>query len=277
MKIRASPIVYFILSIIMFILGEEEFDIVPRGLFLEGEFVVRKILLTTMLIGLICLMGVVSAGAITFYTPAGATEQGGNPVSAAADFTFGEGTIIVKLWNTQAGPLTVAQSLSGLGFVLSSAQTTGILESSSGLARTVVKGGTFSDGVSVATGWALRADLSFGTSGTGLKLDALGAIGPKHTIIGPPNDDTNLYDQANASIAGSKPHNPFLYGTEGAPVVFNLSVPGVTGDTQVTYIEWSFGTTPGNNVVVPLPPTVLLLGSGLLGMGLLGFWRKRQS
>ena len=61
------------------------------------------------------------------------------------------------------------------------------------------------------------------------ELDALGtAAAPSHLIIGPP-DASNLYSNANDSIAGNGPHNPFLDGT----ATFMLDIAGVTADTTL--------------------------------------------
>ncbi len=205
-----------------------------------------------------------NATTITFSTPLGATESGGNPVSSLATFVTGAGTIDITLANTLNDPTAIAQNLSDLAFLLSTGQTAGTLTSSSGLERNVASNGTYTDGSLVSTGWALETiTLPF----SGLRLHVLGTlIGPAHTIIGGPAAD-NTYDSANSSIAGNDPHNPFLVG----PVTFLLSVPGVTENTTVTGVFFSYGTTEGNNVRVPEPTGLLLLG-----VGLVAFWGARR-
>jgi hypothetical protein len=107
-------------------------------------------------------------------------------------------------------------------------------------------------------------------------LDALGAggAGPKHTILGAPGAG-GIYSNANGSIAGNDPHNPFL----NQSATFTLNITGVTTNTTVSNVLFSFGTVSGNNVpgggnnsTVPEPVSLSLVGGGLLALGLL---RKR--
>jgi hypothetical protein len=137
--------------------------------------------------------------------------------------------------------------------------------------------GTFTTAANVAPGWALNGN------GNTIALDDLAAGGsaPTNTIIGPADSGTGMYSSANSSIVGTNAsgyhdtHSPFMYGTASVPVEWILSVPGATLDTRVQSVTFSFGTAPGDNHVVPIPPSALLLGSGLLGLGFLG-WRRKK-
>ena len=211
--------------------------------------------------------GSLQASIITYNTPAN-SSTGGQPVSAQATFTTGTDSITVVLKNLQANPTSVVQNLSDLLFTVSTGQKSGSISSSSGLERTVAKNNTYSDGAIVDTGWSLT------TQGSSLYLNVLGTkIGPAHLIIGPPGGAT--YANANGSIAGNGPHNPFL--AESA--TFVLNVPGVTSASSISAVTFSFGTTEGANEVVgvvPEPATLALAASGLAVMLGVAMARRRR-
>jgi hypothetical protein len=217
------------------------------------------------MIGLAGLTPHASASTVTFTIPAG-TTVGGEPVSATAILsTDVDGHLLIALQNTIVNPTSIIQNLSDFKFTLSSGQTTGTLANSAGLERTVAGDGTFTNGSIVATGWELEA------SGAGQRVHVLGtAIGPAHTIIGEPNG-SNVYSNANDSIAGNGPHNPFL-----APLVlFDIEISGLTSSDTVTQVTFSFGTTEGNDVtVVPEPTSMLLMGGIFAGLGAFGYRRR---
>jgi hypothetical protein len=212
---------------------------------------------------------VASASTITFTTPTGSMTSG--PVNASATITTATNSVFITLTNLQANPTDVAQLLSDFDFVLSNGATTGTLGTTSGQEVTVNSNGTFSLGGTVSTGWGLNNNV-----GGGLQLTALGfPIAPAHLIIGP-SGAGNLYSNANGSIAGNGPHNPFLNQT----ATFNIAVTGVTAATTVTGATFSFGTTAGVNVPgtpgtpsVPEPISSALVGTGLIGL----FYLRRRN
>ncbi len=229
-----------------------------------------------MIIAAILAMALIAGQAMantTLLTVTG-TDAAGDPIAASAKFTTALNTVTVDIWNTQANPTDVGQDISDLGFVLTSGQTTGSISSFSALERTIGAGGTYSGVAATTSHWGLDTGVSFGAFGTGLELTDFTGSHVPNTIIGPPAG-TNLYSAANASFnAGG--HDPEWFGTATAPVEFVLHVAGVTADSSVNFAQFSFGTEAGDNhnASVPIPPSALLLGSGLLGLGLVG-WRRQ--
>jgi hypothetical protein len=198
------------------------------------------------------------ADSFTFSTPVGATA-GGQPINVTAVFVTGFPFVQVTIINNQANPTSIIQAVSDLFFDLSSG-TNGSLQLSAGGERNIAADGTFTNGSVVDTGWALS------NVGSTVHLNVLGtAIGPAHLLIGPPDINSNVYSNANGSIAGSGPHNPFL--AENA--TFFITDRGITADTQVSNVVFSFGTEAGTNVPANIPDsgaTVALLGLGLMGL-----------
>jgi hypothetical protein len=179
---------------------------------------------------------------------------------------------VITLTNNLANPIDVTQLLSDFSFSLSGTTALGSLASSSGQEITVNSNGTSTLGTgTVAAGWVLTSP----SAGSYL-LNVLGAggAGPTHLIIGGPG--AGGYTNANGSIAGNPAHNPFLNGS----ATFTLNLTGVTADTTISNVMFSFGTTAGDNVpggsgpnsTVPEPVSLSLVGGGLLALGLL---RKR--
>jgi hypothetical protein len=221
---------------------------------------------------LFCGMCCVGAQAATeFITPMN-SNPGGGPVDASATFAISGDTIAVTLMNLGANPTDVGQNISDLSFTLGGGSLTNAsLSSSSGEEITVAHGGGFTTGSSVSTGWG------FTHTATSVDLDAIGFVGPKHTIIGPPGPG-NLYSNANGSIAPNSAHNPFLNQT----ATFDITGTGITAGTTVDSATFSFGTmgqftVPGTPVTVsvPEPGSFGLLVLGLAGVLIVARRRRR--
>jgi len=222
--------------------------------------------------------------ASTIYTFSATGTLGGQPENVSASLTTNDnGTLDITLNNLESNPTSVIQNLSDFSFVLSDMVTgmTG-LSSSSGTELTVASNGSYTVGSPVSTGWVLSG------SGTSFEISVLGtSAGPSHTIIGPSSNGTysgGTYSNANGSIAGNGPHNPFLESGS----TFVLSLPGITSETVVDSATFSFGTAAGSDLdgtctsnncgasvqsITPEPISMSLMGAGLLLIGLLG--RKR--
>ncbi len=244
----------------------------------------RKLLVLAAVLAVACWVGVANANTFTYYTPAGATESGGSPVNAQAAVTTSNYDAInhpynveIVLTNNLADPKNIAQCLSDFAFVLTDFnQLPGAISEnpSKGGATpvTVASNGTFTLGTPIVGTSGLGWNFSeTSLSATTFLLDVLGGAGPTNLIIGSPGSG-GVYGNANASIAGNGPHNPLL--SQSAD--FFLYVPGVSSTTGNGGATFSFGTTCGDNITVaPIPPTALLLGTGLLG--LVGFgWRRKR-
>ena len=232
-----------------------------------------------LLVAVGCALALQPAGAATA-TLSGTGTSNDGALGASAAFTTSTGLLTVTLSNTLAANVirSAGQAVSDLSFTLSNAPGTLGTTSATGTFATFNGSTTPTLAAGNPIRW-LGADGqgSFSIIGNTITLEAIGGGQPSQLIL--PTGTT--YSNANASITGGQ-FSPFLDG----PITFTLALSGVTANTTITSATFSFGTGPdtlisvvpgGTPVVtaVPLPGTLPLFATGLLGLWALR--RKRKA
>jgi PEP-CTERM motif len=203
------------------------------------------------------------------------TGPGCSTTNVSGSIVAGNGTVTITLNNnlTNSQVVSVIQNVSGVYFQVSGYNGGAVsLSGSNSTQSTNIDnaGNAVLAGAVNPTGWAAGHS---GSTITACVVCAFGVgptAGPEQTIIG--GTGTGTYANANGSIAGNNPHNPFLAGT----VTFTLVVPGVTVNSTFSNVVIQFGTTatpPPPGQEVPEPASMFLLGTGLLG-AVAGFRRR---
>jgi hypothetical protein len=217
-----------------------------------------------------------------FTTPTGSSTTDGS-VNAQATFTLvnvgGVNELQLTLQDLLPNATSVGQLLSDFQFQISGVTNLTLL-SSSAQSISIADNGSTTMGSTGSTGWV------GGSFGGGFIVCAIcpqnfpKSSGPADLIIGP-----GPYTNANGSIAGNQPHNPFLDQT----ATFTFTGTGLTSSSVVSNAVFSFGTQFGSDVAAsggsgtvgggpgggetPEPSTYFLSAAAL---GMLGLARRRK-
>ena len=170
------------------------------------------------------------------------TGAGCSTTNVTGTIVAGNGTVTITLNNnlTNAQVISVIQNISGVYFQVSGYNGGAVSLSASNSTQSTnidASGNAVLAGAVNPTGWAGGHS---GNTITVCVICAFGIVspaGPDQTIIG--GTGSGAYANANGSIAGNDPHNPFLAGT----VTFTLVVPGVTVNSTFSNVVIQFGTT----------------------------------
>jgi hypothetical protein len=218
------------------------------------------------LIGMLLLAVSASADTISINFTSG-TAGTSNYQLVSGSITTGNGTVTLTLSNdlTNAQVISIIQNISGIYFNVSGyGGTASLTSSSSDQSTNIADNGSATLGGAVSpTGWAVINNVNGGLAVCVICPGGNPPAGPTQTIIGGTGSGT--YANANGSITGNDPHNPFLV----SDVTFTLNVAGVTADSDLSNIVIQFGTTATPPTTVPDSSSLsllLLTGTGIAGL-----------